>query len=124
MKKYELLQDDTIQHFGRTLYRIRALVAIGALVSPGDLGGYIEKEENLSQVSGDKAIVWFSCVGSENGTLTVCKAEVGLFVSRGCFAGDDVSFLAAVEDRHGDSRIGREYKMLIAVARSRILGED
>ena len=48
MKKYELLPNDTITHFGRTLHRIRALVSIGDTVKPGDLGGYIEKEENLS----------------------------------------------------------------------------
>lgn len=51
-QKYELLQDDTIELCGLKLYRIRALVAIGALVSPGQLGGYIEAEKNLS-VSGE-----------------------------------------------------------------------
>ena len=43
---------ETKVHFGVTLKRIRALVAIGSLVAPGELGGWIEKEENL-QVSGD-----------------------------------------------------------------------
>ena len=51
--KYELLKTDKKQFLGKTLYRIKALVAIGSLVSAGDLGGYIESEENLSQVSGD-----------------------------------------------------------------------
>ena len=51
MKKYELVLDDKKEFLGITLYRIRALVAIGLTVSAGDLGGYIEKEENLSQVS-------------------------------------------------------------------------
>ncbi|MCX5614413.1 hypothetical protein [Bombella saccharophila] len=47
-KKYELT-DDTIEHDGRTLYRIRALVDIPAIgVSAGDLGGYVESEKNLS----------------------------------------------------------------------------
>jgi len=47
--KYELVKTDTKQIAGKTLYRIKALVAVGVLVSPGDLGGYIEKEANLSQ---------------------------------------------------------------------------
>ena len=46
-KKYELLTDDAIELFGRTLYRIRAKIDFGN-VKKGQLGGYIEKEENLS----------------------------------------------------------------------------
>ena len=45
-KKYKLVKDDTIK-FDRTLYRIKALRDFG-IVKAGDLGGYIEKEENLS----------------------------------------------------------------------------
>ena len=47
MKKYELLKKDTKELFGKTLYRIKALKNFGD-VKKGDLGGYIEKEENLS----------------------------------------------------------------------------
>src|SRR5260363_164836 len=46
-KKYELLKEDCIEHDGRTLYRIRALRDF-EYVGTGQLGGYIEKEENLS----------------------------------------------------------------------------
>ena len=46
-KKYELTTDSVV-HFGRRLFRIKALVSFGN-VSAGDIGGYIEKEENLSQ---------------------------------------------------------------------------
>ncbi|WP_111884007.1 hypothetical protein [Acinetobacter sp. CFCC 11171] len=67
-KKYELLDHDTVQTWdGRTLKRIRALVAIDTLVAAGDLGGYIESEGNLdcdgdawvygnAQVSGDAQV--------------------------------------------------------------------
>jgi hypothetical protein len=49
MNKFELVLTDTRILFGITLYRIKALVAIEAFgVKPGDLGGYIEKESNLS----------------------------------------------------------------------------
>ena len=47
-KKYELLQDQTIEWRGRTLYRVRALRDFGS-VHAGDVGGYIECEHNLSQ---------------------------------------------------------------------------
>ena len=47
-KKYELILDDAIDFFGQKLFRIRALTSFGN-VKAGDLGGYIEKEENLSE---------------------------------------------------------------------------
>ena len=46
-KKFELT-NETINFHGRTLYRIRALKDFGD-VKTGDLGGFIEKESNLSQ---------------------------------------------------------------------------
>ncbi len=61
-KKFELVHDDFIEvTIGKKLYRIRALINFGK-VRAGELGGYIEKEENLSQLShawvGDKALVY------------------------------------------------------------------
>ena len=50
-KKFELLLDDTITIFGIKLFRIKALISFGN-VEEGELGGYIEKEDNLS-VSGN-----------------------------------------------------------------------
>lgn len=47
--KYVILQNDSIEHEGRTLYRIKALRSF-KWVSAGDLGGYIEGEHNLSQI--------------------------------------------------------------------------
>ena len=47
MKKYELLKNDTKTINGRTLYRIKALRSFGNIIK-GTLGGYIEKESNLS----------------------------------------------------------------------------
>jgi hypothetical protein len=46
MKKYELTKE-TVTISEKTLYRIRAVRDFGS-VKTGDLGGYIEKEENLS----------------------------------------------------------------------------
>lgn len=47
MRKFELT-NNTIEHLGRTLYQIKCIKPFGN-VKFGDLGGWIEKEENLSQ---------------------------------------------------------------------------
>ena len=46
-KKYTLTKEEICFH-GRTLYRIKTLKDFGD-VKKGDLGGWVEKEENLSQ---------------------------------------------------------------------------
>ena len=162
-KKYELT-DEFIEHWsGKKLYRIRALVTFGAVVA-GQLGGFVESEENLDQsvsgnawvsgnarvygdarvygnarvygdaeVSGNawvrsyaviserKMIFWATNVGSENGTLTVFNGKDGLIVTRGCFTGTVDEFLAKSAEVH-DDKTKNEYKLLIEVAKSRILG--
>ena len=55
MKKYELTGEFITNIFGKKLFRIRALVAFGD-VEAGELGGYVEKEENLS----DDGDAWVS----------------------------------------------------------------
>lgn len=45
--KYILLKNDTIKVNGHTLYRIQAVKDFSD-VKKGDIGGYIESEENLS----------------------------------------------------------------------------
>lgn len=47
-QKYKILQDETIRHEGRTLYRIQAVKDFNDVKS-GDRGGWIQKEKNLSQ---------------------------------------------------------------------------
>ena len=53
-KKYELMKDDTIKAGGKTLYRIKALKNLKGTrgnvlgVRKGDIGGYIQSEDNLS----------------------------------------------------------------------------
>ena len=180
-QKYEFVENDTKTSCdGHTLKRIRALVAIGILASPGDLGGYIEAEANLSvsgnawvfgdaevsgnaevsgdarvfgdaevsgdarvfgdaevsgdarvsgnaevsgnaRVSGNAEVMWFSRVGSENGTLTAYRGKDNtIIVTRGCFLGTVEEFEAAVARRHGDSKVGLEYKLLVQVIQLRL----
>lgn len=47
MKKFELISEFVTNVFGKKLFRIKALVSFGD-VSAGELGGFVEKEENLS----------------------------------------------------------------------------
>ena len=131
-KKYELTDETTTSWDGRTLHRIRALVAIASIgVAAGDLGGFIETETNLVQsgnawVSGDAQVSlsihvgWFSHVGSENGTLTYFRTkDGGIYTDRGCFDGTLDEFENAVKKRHGDTQIGKEYALLIEFIRLR-----
>lgn len=46
MKKFELTTEFITTIFGTRLFRIKALMDFGN-VRAGDLGGFIEKEENL-----------------------------------------------------------------------------
>lgn len=46
MKKYEFTGETKVV-FGKTLHRIKALISFG-FVKAGELGGWVEKEENLS----------------------------------------------------------------------------
>ena len=150
-KKYELT-DEFIEHWsGKKLYRIRALVTFDSVVV-GQLGGFVESEKNLDQsllgnawvfddaqvfddarvygdasvrsyaiISDKKMIFWASNVGSENGTLTVFNGKGGLIVTRGCFTGTVDEFLSKSAKVH-DDKTKNEYKLLIEVAKSRILG--
>ena len=70
VKKYELIPDDTVRSWdGRTLFRIRALVAIAAFgVAVGEVGGYVESEAHLSQ-SGN---AWVSGNAQVYGDARVC----------------------------------------------------
>ena len=146
-KKYELLKNDTVTApNGKTLYRIKSLIDFDVVVA-SSLGGYIEKEDNLThtgnawvfndarvfgeakvygdaQVSGNDDLVWFSNVGTEQGTLTVYKSkDDSLLATRGCFSGTVDEFLAKSAEVHNE-RIKREYRLLIEVAKSRLLGES
>ena len=62
MKKYELTNEYII-YLGKKLYRIKALKNFGN-VKAGELGGYIENEDNLSQY--DNAWVYNKAIVKDN----------------------------------------------------------
>lgn len=146
-KKYELTSE-TIDVFNKKLYRIRALKDFGN-VKKGDLGGFVESENNLSQegncwVSGnakvyDNAEVYgcaevygyanitktedyivITPVGSENGVLTAYKTDNGIECNRGCFKGTLEEFEERVKEVHKDNKYGRQYLLLVPFIKERL----
>lgn len=70
--KYELT-NETINFFGRKLFRIRALKNIGNNVKKGDLGGFVESENNLSQ----KGDCWiFNLAKAYDNAMIYGEAEI------------------------------------------------
>ena len=72
-------------------------------------------------VSGDAQILWLSKVGSANGTLTAYPDKNGnIIVTRGCFIGTLAEFAKAVKETHGNSKIAKEYALLIKFIKLRL----
>lgn len=122
MKKYELT-DDTITVEGRTLHRIKALKSFSN-VEEGELGGYVEKEDNLDQrgdawvygdarVSGENDYTTAKGFGREYRPTTFFRLkDGGIGVQCGCFYGTLDEFRAKVKETHKESKMGKEYLML------------
>ena len=132
-KKFELTTD-TKMFLGRKLFRIKALISFGD-VKKGDLGGYIEKESNLSyygnawvygnaQVYGDARVSGnadYLCVkglGRYNRNTTFFKCKDGhIHVLCGCFDGNLEEFTAKVKETHGDNKFAKECLAVIEVVK-------
>ena len=126
-KKYEFVPgDEKVVAPGRTVKRIRALIAIAALgVAPGELGGYIESEGNLQLVYGDAWVSGDAWVESQTDWLLVGPAKssgrfttayrdtkIGVRVSCGCFTGTAQEFSAQIEATHaGNQQHLQQYRL-------------
>ena len=133
MKKFELTTD-TKMHFGRKLFRIKALVSFGD-VKEGTLGGYVEKEENLDHegnawvsgnacVYGDARVSGNACVygnadyATVKGFGTQCRPTTffrckdrKIRVACGCFEGTLEEFRKQVKATR-TGKIEKEYLMI------------
>lgn len=148
MKKYELTAEYKTVAV-KKLYRIRALVSFG-IVKEGELGGYIEKEENLSQsgnawvygdaevygnakVYGDAKVsdnAWVHAAehiftigpaGSRNDFTTFYRdKDKEITVKCGCFCGKIDKFLEKVAGTHGDSKYALVYRAAVELAKMQI----
>ena len=120
MKKFELTAEFVTNVFGKKLFRIKAIVAFGN-VEKGELGGFIENEDNLShdgnawvsgnaRVSGNadySVVTGFGRYFRET-TFFRCEDKI-LRVQCGCFYGDLAQFREIVKKTHGDSKYAKEY---------------
>ena len=148
MKKYEFTGEVKL-FLGRTLHQIKAVVSFGE-VEQGEVGGWIEKEENLSHegdawvygnarvygnasvygdawVYGDRHWFGIACIGSRNGFTTFFRTkEKKIYVTCGCFTGDIDQFAEKVKRTHGDNEHAKAYMLAIELAKLRIdlSGED
>ncbi|HCM2250931.1 TPA: hypothetical protein N3C93_000600 [Salmonella enterica subsp. enterica serovar Agbeni] len=147
MKKYELVTELSKEFFGKTLFRIRALVSFD-YVGEGEIGGWVESEGNLShdgnawvsdnaRVSGNAQVfgnarvygaehyITVGPMGSEGGTLTAFRqADNSIVVTRGCFRGTIEEFVAAVIERHGETHYAAEYGIVIKLIEARLAEID
>lgn len=120
MKKFELTGEFVTNISGIKLSRIRALIAFGS-IEVGEKGGFVEKEENLSQdgnawVSGDAEVssdadyATVKGFGRYNRNTTFFRCKDGkVRVACGCFFGDMEEFRAIVKKTHGDGKLAKEY---------------
>ena len=146
MKKYEFTGETkqiNLLFRTATLHRIRAVVEFG-LVKIGDLGGWIEKEENLShdgkawvwgnaEVCGDAKVcgdaevfsashvLVIGAIGSRNDFTTFFRDKDGeITVKCGCFLGKIDRFLEKVASTHGNSKYALVYRAAVEVAKLQI----
>ena len=129
MKKFELTSEFITNIFGTKLFRIKALIEFGN-VKAGELGGFVEKEENLNHegnawVYGDAEVCGnarvygnddFATVhgfGSEHRTTTFFRLKDGnIGVRCGCFYGNLSEFSKKVVETHGETKKAKEYLMI------------
>lgn len=117
MKKFELTSEFITNVLGTKLFRIKALVEFGDVIA-GELGGYIEKEENLAQ-DGDACVCGDADYSTVKGfgrifrtTTFFRKKDKDIGVSCGCFYGTLEEFRKKVKETHGESKTAKEYLML------------
>ena len=141
MKKFEFTGEVKTLWWGCKVQRIRALVEIDlgwTVVKPGDLGGWLEKESNLShdgkawvwgnaKVCGDaflfraEHLLTIGAIGSRNDFTTFFRNKKGeIKVKCGCFLGTVDEFLAKVQQTHGDNKFAVVYRACVTVALAQI----
>ena len=142
--KFELTDNFIINAFGVKLFQIKCTKSF-KYAKEGDLGGYVEKDENLDQesdawVSGDawvygdaqvsgNAQVYgdaeidnnnkhcgFDCFGSANRhTHAYLTKENKVEITCGCFHGSIEEFEKRVEETHSGTIYEKQYKAIIDV---------
>ena len=135
-KKFELTDKFVFNTFGIKLFQIKCTKSF-KYAKEGDLGGYVEKDENLDQesnawvsgdawvygdarVSGDADIendnnhCGFDCFGSCNRhTHAYLTKDNKVEITCGCFRGSIEEFEKKVEKTHSGKIYEKQYKAII-----------
>ena len=135
-KKFELTDKFVINAFGIKLFQIKCTKAF-KYANEGDLGGYVKKEDNLSQygdarVSGNARVYGnaqvygdarvennhmhcgFDCFGSCNRHTHAYKTKGNkVEITCGCFRGSLEEFEKKVEETHKGTIYEKQYKAII-----------
>ena len=135
-KKFELTDKFVINAFGIELFQIKCTKSF-KYANEGDLGGYVEKEDNLSQsgdawvsgyaqVYGDAQVYGnarvennhmhcgFDCFGSCNRHTHAYKTKGNkVEITCGCFRGSLEEFEKKVEETHKGTIYEKQYKAII-----------
>lgn len=135
-KKFELTGNLVINAFGIKLFQIKCTKSF-KYANKGDLGGYVEKEDNLSQsgdawvygdarVSGNAQVYGdarvendhmhcgFDCFGSCNRHTHAYKTKGNkVEITCGCFRGSLEEFEKKVEETHKGTIYEKQYKAII-----------
>ena len=133
-KKYILTDNSIINDLGIKMFQIKCTKAFG-LIKEGELGGFIEKEANLSQdgnawVYGDARVYGdadidsndkhcgFDCFGSQNRHTHAYMTRLGeVEVTCGCFRGTLDEFVKKVESTHAGTVYEKQYKAIAELIR-------
>lgn len=131
-KKFILTDDFIVNASGTKLFRIKCTKSFRC-AKEGDLGGFVEKEENLEQsgdawVYGDAKVYGdanienndghcgFDCFGSANRhTHAYMTKEGKVEITCGCFRGSVEEFEKKVEETHHGTVYEKQYKAIINV---------
>lgn len=131
-KKFELTEKYVVNELGTKLYQIKCTKTF-KYVKEGELGGYIEKEENLSQegnarmsgnaqVSGNACLksdadhCGFDCFGSSNRhTHAYLTSDNTVEITCGCFRGSIEEFEKKVKNTHAGTVYENQYNAIINV---------
>ena len=141
-----VLTEEFIEVDDKKLYRIKAIKDFGG-VSSGQLGGFVEKEENLSayddawvfdnasvyddarvygnarvfagEIKNRQQIIVFQNIGSRCDNLTMIYSKQSIYCKVGCFADTIDKFEQAVKITHQDTDYAEEYALCIKIAKIR-----
>ncbi|MDR0385503.1 MAG: hypothetical protein LBH60_05450 [Prevotellaceae bacterium] len=147
MRNFELTSESKINEQGVLLYRIKYTKENKKYcIKAGDLGGWIEKIENISgdalvsgnakvycdakvygyaKVSGNarvyqiRDVCYFSPFGSRNDTTTEYRTNNEIDIVCGCFRGNLEKFIERIKTTHGNSYIAKEYLAICEVIKIR-----